>query len=976
NLLMAKMKTISEVEVVDLEPPTPTTSRFRTKPESTIQAPKMSMRRPTSSSSTPQMDNHKHNKCSRPSVASYGPRAAPNSLVFPLSAHTSRTRLVARRAKQLFGASASIQFTCFRAASLDYYFAWPPGCGSHARLIKRDNDGKAAAAAAATRRSHTILNIPPVIPTAREASWDTHKSFKNKPNHFSLRVSPLENQEAVSRLLLTFDPGSRTKQERQKICRNPRAAVIQQSQAFDSNIDVTSLFHISLIVTMAENDCMCLKILKNLRAMFDWDIENERREFSKEFYSLIENWEGPLPNLRDIFDENEIEYLLTECANSSDNVFEPDPLIEFLIKTSYKDEPKLDEAGKPVLRRTTPVHRAVGCGWKNYVTRLFHIYDRFDANYVDESGLTHFHVACEYGCVGIVNKFLEHGLDPNCRNASSKVDPPLHLALKNEHVKIFELLLEHGADPNLAGSRGSTALHIICAEKYDIFLMEKLFAIQKRKNQTVRIDAQDKCGNTPLHVIIKKGKKYREAVFLLKNGANPNVANADGSTALHVACKDKNDAHGSFRAIMKHSAERYRPLRVDAQDGNGDTPLHLALKNGLGEVAELLLRCGADPGLANKHGSTALHVVCQQEQVRSLLNMMFSCDQEPDHDDGLMELIFKISDDKRRPVRVNVQDEAGNAPLHLALEHGNLDKIVLLLKRGADRNLANGEGSTPLHVICKSEVVRDCEHEEAVKLATALFETKSDGNRKQQVIRVNARDNSGRTPLQWAVARIIPGVVDIVLNRGADVTGFAFPTEDFVTFYDLLVENYGTRFMPNASFYALRVIHQVEKRIRKLDQSVSLKIARKFAEHGLMDRKVDFAECLRRNEDFASIVKKQLAAAGLSRLPLPADKAEKVFALEDHDGFESMILGSIMNECITYLCQTALGAFLRRWALEFFLVLTRYRLPILCCEQIIGPLQAKDFTIKVKVQQTIRKNFSIWYVFILTLIVIPPICFK
>ncbi|KAL7307007.1 hypothetical protein TKK_0000756 [Trichogramma kaykai] len=719
---------------------------------------------------------------------------------------------------------------------------------------------------------------------------------------------------------------------------------------------------------MAEDDQKCFKKLQLLRATLDWDIGNERREFFEQFYSLIDNWEGPLPNLRDIFDENEIEYLLSECANSSDDVLEPDPLIEFLIKTGYKDEPKLDEAGKPVLRRTTPVHRAFGWDWKYYIKRLFHIFDRFDANYVDESGLTHFHVACEYGCVGIVKKFLEHGLDPNCRNASSKVDPPLHLALKNEHVKIFELLLENGADPNLAGKRGSTVLHIIC-EKYDIDMMEKLFEIQKRNNKKVLVDAQDKCGNTPFHVILKKGEDYRdEAVFLLKNGASPYVANEHGTTALHVACKDKDDAHGSFRAIMKHSADRYQPLRVDAQDGNGDTPLHLALKNGLGEVTELLLRCGADPGLANEHGSTALHVVCQQEQVRSLLNMMFSCDCEPDHDDGLMELIFKISDQKRRTVRVNAQDEAGNSPLHLALEHGYLAKVELLLKRGADRNLANDEGSTPLHVVCKRKVVRHHQHEWAVKLATALFETKSDGNRKQQAVRVNARDNSGRTPLQWAVARIIPGVVDIVLNRGADVSGFVFPTEDFVTFYDLLIENYGTRFMPNASFYALRVIHQVEKRIRKLDQGVSLQIARKFAEHGLMDRKTNFAECLRRNEDFASLVKKQLAAAGLSvrsRLPLPADKAEKVFALEDFDEWFAFQVTLDCEDdnagthpaCVAYLCQTALGAFLRRWALDFFLALTRYQLPVLCCEQIIGPLQAKDlWNICLAVTEQSRKH--------------------
>uniref|UniRef100_A0ABD2WJ81 Ankyrin repeat protein n=1 Tax=Trichogramma kaykai TaxID=54128 RepID=A0ABD2WJ81_9HYME len=248
-----------------------------------------------------------------------------------------------------------------------------------------------------------------------------------------------------------------------------------------------------------------LEKLKCLREnVVDWEIEQQRHEFLRRVDPLIETWMERLPDLRDIFRPEEIELLLTDSVKRYKYEFgrisRERRFVEIVARTGYKDEPDIGEDGKPIWRRTTPLHHATS---EAVIAPLFEIYNRYDVNYADESGLTHFHVACMYeNCADIIYEFIKLGQGPNLPVRETG-DSPLHLSLNygpcDYYYETVFTLLDMGANPTLPNREGLTPLHVTCKYPVDrIEAVEILFRLIKEKYQPLRIDAKDKLGRTPL----------------------------------------------------------------------------------------------------------------------------------------------------------------------------------------------------------------------------------------------------------------------------------------------------------------------------------------------------------------------------------------------------------------------------------------------------------------------------------------------
>lgn len=120
-------------------------------------------------------------------------------------------------------------------------------------------------------------------------------------------------------------------------------------------------------------------------------------------------------------------------------------------------------------------------------------------------------------------------------------------------------------------------------------------------------------GDTALH-LAAAGYRVEVMEVLLAAGADANAAGKHRwGTPLHYAADgfitgpvwDAKRQVKAIRCLLAEEAE------IDAQDKNGATALHRAVRTRCAEAVRCLLKAGSDPTRKNKSGSTAFHLAVQ-----------------------------------------------------------------------------------------------------------------------------------------------------------------------------------------------------------------------------------------------------------------------------------------------------------------------------------------------------------------------------
>jgi len=120
-------------------------------------------------------------------------------------------------------------------------------------------------------------------------------------------------------------------------------------------------------------------------------------------------------------------------------------------------------------------------------------------------------------------------------------------------------------------------------------------------------------GDTPLH-LASAGYRIEIVRLLLAAGADPNsCSNHRRSSPLHYAADGCPDASEwdpgrqveTIQCLIDAGAD------VHAQDRNGATPLHRAVRTRCAAAVQCLLRAGGDTSTKNKSGSTPFHLAVQ-----------------------------------------------------------------------------------------------------------------------------------------------------------------------------------------------------------------------------------------------------------------------------------------------------------------------------------------------------------------------------
>ncbi|KAF3935568.1 Ankyrin-2 [Dactylella cylindrospora] len=131
-------------------------------------------------------------------------------------------------------------------------------------------------------------------------------------------------------------------------------------------------------------------------------------------------------------------------------------------------------------------------------------------------------------------------------------------------------------------------------------------------------------------------------------------------------------------------------IDVEWRNSNDYCVFSLAILNGDAGMAEHIFNSSNADRKAALTGTTSGASCC------SLLHMAAQCEYEKEAEIGLVQFLMKIG------ISVNVTDVDGSTPLHYAIRQGNDQMAKTLLSQGADPDLRENHGETPLSLSFKN----------------------------------------------------------------------------------------------------------------------------------------------------------------------------------------------------------------------------------------------------------------------------------
>lgn len=217
---------------------------------------------------------------------------------------------------------------------------------------------------------------------------------------------------------------------------------------------------------------------------------------------------------------------------------------------------------------------------------------------------------------------------------------------------------------------------------------------------------------TPATLIAAQSGAHKALEWLLAEQVST-VDTCLQNTLLHAATQ------GYQTAIVEWLLKNKKNLKLDINAANteGDTALHLAVKQNSLSIVNLLLEQRASRIILNQAGNTPLHELLQASYLSNFHAILASL-LASENDQGL-----------------NIKNAQGDTPLLIALDQPEASSLELLLKAGAKINLANNASVTALHKLAAS----------GVNIPNLLNRFLEGG------IDLNQKDNSGRTPLYAAI---------------------------------------------------------------------------------------------------------------------------------------------------------------------------------------------------------------------------------
>lgn len=262
-------------------------------------------------------------------------------------------------------------------------------------------------------------------------------------------------------------------------------------------------------------------------------------------------------------------------------------------------------------------------------------------------------------------------------------------------------------------------------------------------------------GESELHAAVRSGNASTVA-DLVEKGASTDGFDNRGWTPLHTAA-----ARGETE-ILEYLLNTRPDIEIKGKEGNEDTPLALAARNGQTGSVRALLRFGADIHARDNCDYTPIMIAAYErhpEAVKELISGGANPNDETSFS-GTPILLASGAGSYRLPTLqalieggadVNPTHSHGRSPIHAIAEFGSAEEMAYLLGQGCRYDEREYDSWTPLFHAIKSKNV-DC-----VKL---LLDAGADPN---------ATFPGNWTPAHYAAKQPNWQIMQMLLQKGANV---------------------------------------------------------------------------------------------------------------------------------------------------------------------------------------------------------------
>ena len=302
--------------------------------------------------------------------------------------------------------------------------------------------------------------------------------------------------------------------------------------------------------------------------------------------------------------------------------------------------------------------------------------------------LSAIHVAAEYGHVQVVEILLSYGADKEMLSGGSLRTRPLHVAVRAGQVAMVRYLLDNGTSVAAVDGNGAQAIHV-AAECGSKVILSLLLG------RGVTIGSKRADGAQPLHLASQRWVGANFITFVCSQGANIEAETREGYTPLYYASID--NIVDNMKALLELGA---------AHSPQGPSILGKATERGHLQATRLLLERGADPNCPVDGERTALHRLLKAYAKDSLSSL--TCLYMPE----IVEMLLVYG------ANVDLQDSNGDTPLHCLCSRGEARHVLrklqslqpklanILLRNMRDADIVNLTGETALCISIQSKSCR------------------------------------------------------------------------------------------------------------------------------------------------------------------------------------------------------------------------------------------------------------------------------